>query len=94
MVLAEVLVENSLEREAFAADVAMEGLVSCVLTDVVLELVLAGVLLSADSTDKGGNAHVKAHVTIQASLLVKGLAAVNAGETGVVAEPPVTYLFS
>lgn len=58
MILAEVLVENSLEREAFAADVAMEGLVSCVLTDVVLELVLAGVLLSADSTDKRGNAHV------------------------------------
>lgn len=58
MVLAEVLVENSLEREALAADMAMKGLVSCVLTDVVLELVLAGVLLPAYSTDEGGNAHV------------------------------------
>lgn len=64
MVLAEVLVEDCLEREALAADVAMEGLVSCVLTDVVLKLVLAGVLLPADSANEGGNAHMQPHVAI------------------------------
>lgn len=64
VVLTEVLVEDSLERETLATDMAMKGLVSCVLTDVVLKLVLAGVFLPTDSADKRGNAHVQAHVTI------------------------------
>lgn len=64
MVLAEVLVENGLEGEALAAHVAMEGLVPRVLSDVVLELVLAGVFFAADAAHEGGDAHVQPHVAI------------------------------
>lgn len=93
VVLAEVLVEDGLEGEALAADVAVEGLVAGVLADVVLQLVLAGVLLPTDAADERRDAHVQAHVAIQAALLVEGLAAVDAGEPRVVAEPAVSYLF-
>lgn len=92
VVLAEVLVENGLEGEALATDVAVEGLVASVLADVVLQLVLAGVLLPADAADKRCDAHVQAHVAVQAAFLVEGLAAVDAGEAGVVAEPAVSDL--
>lgn len=94
VVLAEVLVEDGLEGEAFAADVAMEGLVSCVLANVVLQLVLACVLLAADATNERCDAHVQPHVAVQAALLVEGLAAVDAGEPRVVAEPAVTNLLT
>lgn len=94
MVLAEMLVEDSLEGEALATDVAVEGLVSCVLADVVLQLVLARVLLSAHAAHEWSDAHVQPHVTIKTALLVKGLAAVDTGEAGVVAEPAITHLFT
>lgn len=94
MVLAEMLVEDRLEGEALAADMAMEGLVSCVLADVVLQLVLARVLLSTHAAHKWRDAHVKPHVTIEAALLVKGLAAVDTGEARVIAEPAITHLLT
>lgn len=92
VVLAEVLVEDGLEGEALAADVAVEGLVAGVLADVVLQLVFAGILLTADAADKRRDAHVQTHVAVQAALLVEGLAAVDAGESRVVAEPAVAHL--
>lgn len=92
VVLAEVLVEDGLEGEALPADVAVERLVARVLADVVLQLVFAGVLLAADAADERRDAHVQAHVAVQAALLVEGLAAVDAGQPGVVAEPAVSYL--
>lgn len=92
VVLAEVLVEDGLEGEALPADVAVEGLVAGVLADVVLQLVFAGVLLTTDAADERRDAHVQAHVAVQAAFLVEGLAAVDAGEPGVVAEPAVSYL--
>lgn len=92
VVLAEVLVEDGLEGEALPADVAVEGLVAGVLADVVLQLVLAGVLLPADAADERRDAHVQPHVAVQAALLVEGLAAVDAGEPRVVAEPAVAHL--
>lgn len=92
MVFAEVLVEDGLEGEALATDVAVEGLVAGVLADVVLQLVLAGVLLPTDAADERCDAHVQAHVAVQAAFLVEGLAAVDAGEPRVVAEPAVSYL--
>lgn len=92
VVLAEVLVEDGLEGEALPADVAVERLVARVLADVVLQLVFARVLLAADATDERRDAHVQPHVAVQAALLVEGLAAVDAGQPGVVAEPAVSYL--
>lgn len=92
VVLAEVLVEDRLEGEAFPADVAMEGLVARVLADVILQLVLAGVLFAADAADERRDAHVQTHVAVKAAFLVEGLAAVNAGEPRVVAVPAVSYL--
>lgn len=92
VVLAEVLVEDGLEGEALATDVAVEGLVAGVLADVVLQLVLAGVLLPTDATDERRDAHVQTHVSVQAAFLVEGLAAVDAGESRIVAEPAVSYL--
>lgn len=92
MVLAEMLVEDGLEGEALPADVAVEGLVARVLADVILQLVFACVLLSADAAHKWRDAHVQAHVAVQAALLVEGLAAVDACEAGVVAVPAVTHL--
>lgn len=94
VVLAEVLVEDCLEREALSTDVAVERLVACVFADVVLQLVLAGVLLSTDAAHEGRDAHVQAHVPVQAAFLVKGLAAVNASETRVITEPAVTHLLT
>lgn len=92
VVFPEVLVEDGLKGETLAADVAVEGLVSGVLADVVLQLVLPGVLLPTDAADERRDTHVQAHVAVQAALLVEGLAAVDAGEPGVVAEPTVPDL--
>lgn len=92
VVLPEVLVEDGLEGEALAADVAVEGFVARVLADVVLQLVLAGVLLSTDATDKRRDAHVQPHVAVQAAFLIEGLTAIDAGKTGVVTEPAIAYL--
>lgn len=94
MVLAEMLVENSLEREALATNVAVEGLVSCVLADMILQLVFTSVFLSAHSAHKWRDAHVQPHVAIKAALLIKGLAAVDTGETWIVAEPAITHLLT
>lgn len=94
MVLAEMLVEDSLEGEALAADVAVEGLVPGVLADVVLQLVLARVLLSTHAAHEWRDAHVQPHVTIEAALLVKGFAAVDTGEAWIVAEPTVAHLLT
>lgn len=94
MVLAEMLVEDGLEGEALAADMAVEGLVSRVLADVVLQLVLARVLLSAHAAHKWRDAHVQPHVTIETALLVKGLAAVDTGKTWIVAKPAITHLLT
>lgn len=58
VVLPEMLVEDSLEGEALATDVAVEGLVSSVLADVVLQLVLARVLLSTHAANERCDAHV------------------------------------
>lgn len=92
VVLAQVLVEDGLEGEALGADRAAEGLVARVLADVVLQLVLPGVLLTAQAAHEGRDAHVQPHVAVQATLLVEGLAAVDAGEPRVVAEPAVAHL--
>lgn len=94
VVLAEVLVEDGLEGEALATHVAVEGLVARVLADVVFQLVFARVLLPADAADERRDAHVEAHVSVQAALLVEGLAAVDAGEARVVAEPAVAHLLA
>lgn len=94
MILSEMLVKDSLEREALATDMAVEGLVSCVLADVVLQLVFARVFLSTHTAYKWCDAHVQPHVAIEAALLVKGLAAVDTGEARVVAEPAITHLLT
>lgn len=94
VVLPEMLVEDSLEGEALATDVAVEGLVSSVLADVVLQLVLARVLLSTHAANEWCDAHVQPHVTIKAALLIKGLAAVDTGEAWVIAEPAITHLLT
>lgn len=92
VVLAKVLVEDGLEREAFAAHVAVERLVARVLADVILQLILAGVLLPAHAAHKRCDAHVQAHVPVQAALLVEGFGAVNAREPRVVPEPALRNL--
>lgn len=87
VVLAKVLVEDGLEREAFATDVAVEGLVASVLADVVLQLILACVLLPTHAADEGCDAHVETHVPVQAAFLIEGFGAVNTSEPWVVPEP-------
>lgn len=64
MVLAEVLVENGLEGEALATDVAVERLVARVFADVILQLVFASILLPTDAADKWRDAHVQTHVAV------------------------------
>lgn len=92
VVLAKVLVEDGLEREAFATDVAVEGLVASVLADVVLQLILACVLLPTHAADKGCDAHVETHVPVQAAFLIEGFGAVNTSEPRVVPEPALRNL--
>lgn len=92
VVLAKVLVEDGLERKAFATHVAVEGLVARVLADVIFQLILAGILLATHAADKRCDAHVEPHVPVQAALLVEGFGAVNAGEPGVVPEPALGNL--
>lgn len=64
VVLAEMLIEDGLKGEAFAADVAVERFVAGVFADVVLQLVFAGVLLPTDAADKRRYTHVQAHVAV------------------------------
>lgn len=97
VLLAQMLVECALEGKGFAADLAVEGFVVRVTADVVLQLVFAGVLLAAELADEGCDAHVQTHVTVQAALLVEGLAAVDTDEALVVgvplsAETPLPYV--
>lgn len=87
VVLTKVLVEDGLEREAFATNVAVEGLVARVLADVILQLILAGVLLATHAAHERRDAHVEPHVPVQAALLVEGFGAVNTREPWVVPEP-------
>lgn len=87
VLLPQVLVKGALKREAFAAYLTVEGLVVRVATDVVLQLVFPRVLLATELTNKWCDAHVQAHVTIQAPLLVEGLPAVDANESLVVGVP-------
>lgn len=87
MLLPQVLVEGALEWEAFATDLTVEGLVVCVATDVILQLVFPGVLLATELANEGGDAHVQAHVAIQAALLVEALSTVDTNESLVVGVP-------
>lgn len=79
VVFAEVLVEDGLEGEALATDMAVERFVAGVLADVILQLVFTGVLFPTDAADERRDAHVQAHVAVQAAFLVERLAAVDAG---------------
>lgn len=91
VVFAKVLIQDGLEGETFATNVTVEGFVACVLADVILQLIFPGVLLATHAADKRRDPHVQAHVAVQAPLLVERLGAVDAGETGVVPEPPLRY---
>lgn len=92
VVFAKVLIQDGLERKTFATNMTVKGLVACMLADVILQLIFPGVLLATHATDKRCDPHVQAHVPVQAPLLVEGFGAVDAGETGVVPEPPLGYL--
>lgn len=91
VVFAKVLIQDGLEGEAFATNVTVEGFVTCVLADVILQLIFPGILLATHAADKWCDTHVQAHVAVQAPLLVERFGAVDAGETGVVPEPPLRY---
>lgn len=91
VVFAKVLIQDGLEGEAFATHVTVKGLVACVLADVILQLIFAGVLLATHAADEWCDPHVQAHVPVQAPLLVERFGAIDAGETGVVPEPPLRY---
>lgn len=70
---------------------AVKGLVACVLTDMILQLIFPGILLATHAANEWCDAHVQAHVAVQAALLVERFGAVDAGEPGVVSEPPLGY---
>lgn len=91
VVFAKVLIQDGLEGETFATNMAMKGLVACVLADVILQLIFAGVLLATHATDEWCDPHMQAHVPVQAPLLVERFGTVDAGETGIVPEPPFRY---
>lgn len=91
VILTKVLVEDGLEGEALPADMTVKGLVACVFADVVLQLILAGILFATHTTNKGRDAHVESHVSVQAAFLVERFGAVDAGEAWVVAKPPLRY---
>lgn len=95
VVFAKVLIQDGLEGKAFAAHVTVEGLVARVFADVVLQLVFARVLLATHAADERGDAHVEAHVAVQAPLLVERFGTVDASEPGVIPEPSLGhFLFS
>lgn len=87
MLLPQVLVERALKREALPADLTVEGLVVCVTSNVVLQLVFSCVFLATEFTDEWGDAHVQAHVTIQAALLIESFPTVDANESLIVRVP-------
>lgn len=87
VLLPQVLVKGALKWEAFTTDLTVEGLVVCVATDVVLQLVFSCVLLATELTNKWGDSHVQAHVTIQAPFLIEGLPTVYANEPLIVGVP-------
>lgn len=91
MVFAKVLIQNGLEGETFATNMTVKGLVACVLTDMVLQLIFPGILLATHAANKWRDPHVQAHVAVQAPLLVERFGAVDAGETGIIPEPPLRY---
>lgn len=92
VVFAKVLVQDGLEGKTFAANVTVKGLVARMLADVVLQLIFPRVLLATHAAHERRDAHVQAHVPVQAPLLVEGFGTVDAGETGVVPEPPLRHL--
>lgn len=87
VLLPQVLVKGALKWEAFSTDLAVEGLVVRVAADVVLQLVFPCVLLATEFTNKRGDAHVQAHVTVEAPFLIEGLTTVDANESFVVRVP-------
>lgn len=69
--------------------------VACVLTDMILQLIFPGILLTTHAANKWRDPHMQAHMAVQAALLVERFGAVDAGEPGVIPEPPLGYfLFS
>lgn len=91
VILTKVLVEDSLEGEALPTDMAVKGLVACMLPDVILQLILAGILFATHPANKRCDAHMKPHVPVQTTLLVEGFGTVNASQTWVVTKPPFRY---
>lgn len=87
-----MLVEDGLKGKAFPTNMAVEGFIPSVLADVVFQLVLPCVLLPTYAAHKWCDAHVQTHVSVKTSLLVEGLAAVDAGKAWVIAEPAITHL--
>lgn len=92
VVFAKVLIQDGLEGKTFATNMTVKGLVARMLADMILQLVFPGILLATHATDKRCDPHVQAHVPVQAPLLVERFGAVDAGETGVVPEPPLGHL--
>lgn len=92
VVFAKVLIQDGLEGKTFATNMTVKGLVARMLADMILQLVFPGILLATHATNKWCDPHVQAHVPVQAPLLVERFGAVDAGETGVVPEPPLGYL--
>lgn len=87
VLLPQMLVEGALKWETLPADLTVEGLVVCVATDVVLQLVFSCVLLATEFTDKWGDAHVQAHVAVQAAFLIERFPTIDANESLIVRVP-------
>lgn len=87
VLLPQVLVEGALKRETLPADLTVEGLVVCVAADMVLQLVFSCVLLATEFTDERGDAHVQAHVAVQAAFLIERFPTVDANESLIVRVP-------
>lgn len=87
VLLPQVLVEGALKWETLPADLTVEGLVVCVAADVVLKLVFSCVLLATKFTDKWGDAHVQAHVAVQAAFLIERFPTVDTNESLIVRVP-------
>lgn len=91
VVFAKVLIQDGLKGETFATNMTVKRLVACVFADVVFQLIFPGIFLATHAADKRCDPHVQAHMAVQAPLLVERFGTVDAGETGVVPEPPLRY---
>lgn len=92
VVFSKVLIQDGLEGETFATNMTVKGLVACVLSDVIFQLIFPGILFSTHAADKGCYSHMQPHVAVQTSLLVERFGTVDAGEAGIIPEPPLRYL--